>query len=248
VARVAEHASTLLRAGVAPDVAAVELREAADHDRAVLLAAYRDRRDVQVSAPGHRPADLLLAAIRGDAVRGRVGEHRVTFYDRSDRLVDEVAAFVDPALRGSAGRVLVVARPSQRKQLRTRLNACGRQVARARMDGRYLELDAATTLGELVRDGRPDPGRFRELVRPPLETAAEEGVPAHVYGEMVALLWDRGEVDTALALEELWNELARDVPFHLLCSYPVGIFDTPGDAAALRAVCGQHVEVIPAAG
>jgi hypothetical protein len=247
VARVAERATVLASSGTTPDAAVDELREVAGRDRAVLLTASRQRGGAPGAPPGHGPADLLLAAVPPDA-GGRASRHRVTFYDRSERLVDEVAAFVDPALRGSGGHVVVVARSAQRKQLRTRLNACGRQVARARLEGRYLELDAAATLDELIRDGRPDPGRFRELVRPPLETAAEQGTPALVYGEMVALLWGRGETDTAIELEGLWNELARDVPFELLCSYPAHIFDAPGDAAALRAVCGHHDEVIPAAG
>jgi hypothetical protein len=245
---IAARAWSLTEAGAPRDAAVAELRAAARGDAAVLLAARRERgRGADGASGGHGAAELLLHAAQGVVAGDRAHDHRVTFYDRPARLLDEVVAFVDPVLAGPHGVALVVARPSQRQQLVTRLHARGRQVARATEEGRYVALDAAALLNELVRDGRPDRARFRELVGPCLHAAAERGTPARVYGEMVALLWEREQRSTALALEELWNELAEDVPFALLCGYPTRIFDEPRDAEALRAVCGHHTEVVGAA-
>jgi hypothetical protein len=255
-ARIVAHASSLTAADTPRDTAVVELRAAARGDLALLLAAHREGArggDGTAGVPG--AAQLLLEAVRGGrAEDGRTGhrvgrgiDHRVVFYDRTTRLLDELVTFVDPVLAAPRGVALVVARPSQRQQLVTRLHARGRQVARAQEEGRYIALDAAALLHELVRDGRPDRSRFRELVGPCLHAAAERGTPARVYGEMVALLWEQEQRSTAIALEELWNELAEEVPFALLCGYPVRVFDAPRDAEALRAVCGHHSEVVPAA-
>ena len=44
------------------------------------------------------------------------------------------------------------------------------------------------------------------------------------YGEMVDVLWRRGEKSAALRLEELWNELQARRSFTLLCAYAMGKF------------------------
>jgi len=49
--------------------------------------------------------------------------------------------------------------------------------------------------------------------------AAWPGREVRAYGEMVALLWDAGDVLGAIELEKLWNELARDLNFSLWCAH-----------------------------
>jgi hypothetical protein len=69
---------------------------------------------------------------------------------------------------------------------------------------------------------------------------------------MVALLWDAGQVMLALELEALWNDLAAELPFALLCGYPARL--ASGDGHALEQVCRLHADVLgpypgaPAAG
>ena len=54
-----------------------------------------------------------------------------------------------------------------------------------------------------------------------------------------------GQRIAALELEDCWNHLAADVPFELLCGYPMGVFERHGDAAAFRRLCTQHTAVTP---
>ena len=68
------------------------------------------------------------------------------------------------------------------------------------------------------------------------------------YGEMVALLWDDGDVASALALEDLWNDLGDVRAFELLCAYPMSAFEDPDSAAPFKRVCEQHSSVIPSEG
>jgi hypothetical protein len=64
------------------------------------------------------------------------------------------------------------------------------------------------------------------------------------YGEMVALLWDAGNVAGAIELEALWNDLLDDVRFGLFCAYPSASVAGHGDVEASRRVCDLHTSVI----
>jgi hypothetical protein len=62
-----------------------------------------------------------------------------------------------------------------------------------------------------------------------------------VFGEMVAVLWDQGNKEGALALEEMWNAALNQRAFHLHCAYPRSGFIHPDDEAR---VCHTHSHVV----
>jgi hypothetical protein len=105
-------------------------------------------------------------------------------------------------------------------------------------------LDAAETLGGFRRNGRIDRAAFGAVVGDVVRGAVASGRPVRAFGEMVALLWEAGEVVEAIELERLWNDLARELPFALFCAYPALVFATAGHAEALRQVCGLHTSVL----
>ncbi|MDP8931195.1 MAG: MEDS domain-containing protein [Actinomycetota bacterium] len=47
------------------------------------------------------------------------------------------------------------------------------------------------------------------------------GRDVRIYGEMVALLWEEGNILAAMALEDLWNQFAGSRAFSLMCAYPM---------------------------
>src|SRR4029434_1895112 len=67
-----------------------------------------------------------------------------------------------------------------------------------------------------------------------------------VFGEMVALLWAEGNMDAALQLEMLCNDLVTLHPFSLLCAYPLRGFTQATHAQPLLTICAAHSHVIPA--
>jgi hypothetical protein len=85
-------------------------------------------------------------------------------------------------------------------------------------------------------EGTPDRGLLEAMIGPIFEDAARGGRPIRACGEMVALLWARGNVTGALALDSLWNELAAEHRFFLMCAYPTTCFDesTLRDVDAMR--------------
>ena len=66
--------------------------------------------------------------------------------------------------------------------------------------------------------------------------------PLHAYGEMVALLWERGEVAAALELESMWNAVIAGRPVRLLCAYPAGEL-AAADLGDVARLCGLHDRV-----
>jgi anti-sigma regulatory factor (Ser/Thr protein kinase) len=61
---------------------------------------------------------------------------------------------------------------------------------------------------------------------------------------MVALLWDARQVNAAIELEELWNDLGERTPFSLFCSYASASLSDPSDAPNFEVVCSHHSAVV----
>lgn len=108
--------------------------------------------------------------------------------------------------------------------------------------------DAAETLESIMVGETPSAEAFTEVVGGLLdraEAAAPDAAP-RVVGEMVDLLWKEGRPSAMVALETLWNTLAEERRFSLLCAYELDVFDRETQARALPDVCRLHSHVRPA--
>ncbi|OLD94612.1 MAG: hypothetical protein AUG80_18310 [Candidatus Rokubacteria bacterium 13_1_20CM_4_68_9] len=65
------------------------------------------------------------------------------------------------------------------------------------------------------------------------------------FGEMVALLCAKGNLNGALRLEELWNDLGSGKSFSLLCAYPLQQFARTDDWKPFLDICRKHSRAIP---
>jgi hypothetical protein len=63
-----------------------------------------------------------------------------------------------------------------------------------------------------------------------------------VFGEAVALLWAEGNVEAAIQLEKLGNDLAKTHEVDILCAYPLSLH-IQKDGHAFRTVCEEHSAV-----
>jgi signal transduction histidine kinase len=182
------------------------------------------------------------------AAPGPAAPHRhiVRFYENEAFLTAAVADFLAEGF--AAGEpVVVIATAAHREGFTLRLRSKGIDVRRALREGRCVFLDARETLTAFMAGAAPDPARFRAVVGAVLEGAAAAGGGASVraYGEMVDLLWKDGNTDGAVALEELWNELAGAHEFSLLCAYAMGNFVNAADADGFQRICQAHTHVLP---
>lgn len=166
-------------------------------------------------------------------------EHLVTFYERDSFLVESVVDLLRPAL-DAGDPAIAIATGDHLTAIEETLGA--------RTDapsGTFMGLDAAATLERLMVDGQPDAASFREVIGGLLDEVSRVGGTAHLFGEMVAILWERGDIAGAVALEDLWNDLAGSRPFVLLCAYPMSSFEQEQHTDAFRTVCDKHSSVIP---
>jgi hypothetical protein len=66
--------------------------------------------------------------------------------------------------------------------------------------------------------------------------------PVRIFGEMAATLWTQGHPQAAIRLEALWNELATQENFSLLCAYLLSAFQDQ-QSKDFRQVCQLHTDV-----
>ena len=173
--------------------------------------------------------------------------HTVQFYNDDGGLLYQLERFIGEALsRGSSA--IVIATDGHRTNLYRHLTTYGVDLLRAVAEGRYITLDAANALGQLMMNGKPDRQRFFEviggMVTRGVVSAKDEHHCVVAFGEMVALLWAEGKYEAALELERLWNELAKSYSFKLHCAYPAQDFRGQNLGESLLRICAEHTDVV----
>jgi hypothetical protein len=169
--------------------------------------------------------------------------HAVKFYGTDDSLFTTVAGFIAEGLIARQPAI-IIATPAHREAIVEHL--CGRLIDcdAAIRRGDLLLLDADDTLGLFMVNGMPDRELFEQSVGKIVhQTLTGRPGIMRAYGEMVDVLWKQGETDAAIALEILWNRLAHQHNFALLCGYAMGSFYK--QSKQFDAVCTQHSHVVP---
>ncbi|WP_278265289.1 MEDS domain-containing protein [Nocardia sp. AG03] len=170
-------------------------------------------------------------------------DHVVDIYDGVNELVRNVGDFLGQGL-DTEGAAVIIAVPAHRDAIAARLNAHGFDVAALTASGRYRSLDAARTLAAFTTDGALDRDRFAEVIGDVIVAAGADQRPVFAFGEMVALLWADGDPGAAIALEAMWNDLARSHRFALYCAYPRDMLTGADDLAGLQQVCAHHSAIV----
>lgn len=212
------------------------LLQASVASRAVLLsrrgAGWRD-----VVRPVGLTGSFLTAAgpEADEAPVAPPARHGVYFYDSDDEIVSAMADAFAPAME-AGGLILLVATPDHVEAVETELRRRGLSP-----DPRsYLAFDASDTLRSVMVRGLPDRARFETVVGTLVEELSFRG-PLCVYGEMVNLLWERGQVGAALRLEAFCNDLGTRFDYSLLCGYHAV---ESGDISVIDDICDSHSHLV----
>lgn len=170
-------------------------------------------------------------------------EHLVQIYQDEEVFLDALEGFIAGGIQAGDG-VVVIATPLHLASLNARLSARNIDVAGALENDQYIALDAAETLTKFMVMGWPDEDFFRALVSDILKRAKGDNRRVRAFGEMVALLWARGNTGATVHLEHLWHRLCHEQSFSLFCAYPKIGF-TRDASASIKEICDAHSRVVP---
>ena len=172
--------------------------------------------------------------------------HAVRFYESDRALSRIVAEFLrDGFEAGNPG--IVVATPAQRGAIVRELSARSLDVAQLVRSQDLTLLDAKDTLSAFMANGKPDAGKFKEIMCDIITRTCRgrSNCTVRIYGQMVDVLWQAGKQHAAIRLEILWNQLANTQAFSLMCGYAMGRFYKD---ANFRDICSHHTHVVSADG
>ena len=171
-----------------------------------------------------------------------MNRHTVYFYQRDIFLINHLVQFAKEGL-DKGEPLLFVTRTDHRIVLNRRLVNENIIAPYQLTKCVYMAMDATDTLSRFMVDDWPDEKLFMQEIGGMIKLIAQ-GTPLRIYGEMVAVLWARGQYHAAISLEKLWNKLATQHDFVLLCGYQSSDFDAREMISLRRDLCACHSEVV----
>jgi len=173
--------------------------------------------------------------------RAPAAGHAVQLYDDVSELARSFASFVVAGFQ-EGEPAIAIATANHREAFARELAQRGWDPARLERQGMLVCADAEETLAGFMDGETPSAQRFERVVGGLVDqvSARHPGRTIRAFGEMVDVLWQRGQHQAAIALEELWNELAKTRSFALLCGYHLDVFEPAVQRDALPEVFRTH--------
>jgi hypothetical protein len=173
-------------------------------------------------------------------------DHIVQLYQDQDFLNRAVCRFAGAALANGEG-IILVPTLSHWDAFRPRLEAEGVDVDAARERGQLTVVDADELLPRFMKDGMPDSPVFLGLAAEVIRKARDGGRYKTVrwWGEMVNLLWERGDVGASMNLEDLFDQLGEEQDVALFCSFLMDNFNGEVHTQMLPRLGTNHSHLIP---
>jgi DNA-binding NarL/FixJ family response regulator len=173
--------------------------------------------------------------------------HEVAFYPDDAAFVDGFACLAEAALQVGNAVIAVAAEPHRFGILKT-LRGTGIDVDAALEAGRYTHLDVIDTLSAVMVNDLPDPDRCAKMVGDLIlkasKTARGEHPRVAICGECSPTLLGEGNVEAAIQLEHLWNEITRNYNADTLCGYVWRTFPPKESTPIFERICAEHSAVV----
>ncbi|WP_205513991.1 MEDS domain-containing protein [Longitalea arenae] len=169
-------------------------------------------------------------------------EHVVQIYENDESFLDLLTGFVNGGINAGECAV-VIATAAHLTALHERLTALGYSVGSLISNTQYIPLDAEETLSKFMVNDWPDEILFHKVISEVILKAKGNNRKVRAFGEMVAILWAKGQVGATVRLEHLWNKFCENEAFCLFCAYPESGF-TQDVAESVMHICGAHSKMI----
>ena len=113
--------------------------------------------------------------------------------------------------------------------------------------GQLTIVDSDELLPQFMRDAMPDAPVFLGLAGDVIAQARGGGRYPKVrwWGEMVNVLWERGDVAASMQLEDQFDRLAHEHEIAIFCSFVMDNFDGDVHARMLPRLGQNHSHLIP---
>jgi hypothetical protein len=170
-------------------------------------------------------------------------EHILQIYQRDADFLTALEGFVSGGLvRDEA--VVVIATPEHLAGLEERLRRQSISINIARSRDQYIPIDAEYLMSQFLVNDWPDDDKFEQVVSNLLKRArGSEGRPVRAFGEMVAIMWAKGQTAATVRLEHLWHSFCHSESFSLFCAYPKAGF-TQDATESIKQICDAHSHVV----
>ena len=173
-------------------------------------------------------------------------DHVVQLYQDQDFLNRAVCRFAGAALANGEGLILV---PTVQhwNAFRPRLEAEGVNVKAAQESGQLTVVDSDELLPRFMQKALPDGPMFLGLAGEIIARTRGAGRFPKVrwWGEMVNVLWERGDVAASMNLEDLFDRVAHERDIAIFCSFVMDNFDGEIHTHMLPRLGENHSHLIP---
>jgi hypothetical protein len=171
------------------------------------------------------------------------GRHFAQFHRDRDGLGESAFTFLEAGLR-RGNSVLLVATREQVERAFAELTAGKFHPQSLCNGGQLAVLHVDTLLEQFVIDGVAEWAEFRSAVQPVLSRLQPHGRGLRIYSELTNTLWEGGNTEAAIRLEEFWNAMAGTYPFSLYCGYTMDTHCEGAYAAPLEELGRTHTEIL----
>lgn len=183
---------------------------------------------------------MIEAAWGGLLDEARPQRHVVQFYEADEAaLVENVTRYIVEGLRRDEG-VLIAATAQHNAAFAEAIDDIDAASSRVRF------LDAERIAAQLRSDAVVDWERFDETVDDAIEDLRDAGAEGvRVYGEIVGVLWQRGDLFAALDVEQHWEPLIERHQAMLYCGYPIDVFGDEFRVGEMDPLLCAHSHMLP---
>jgi hypothetical protein len=173
-------------------------------------------------------------------------DHVVQLYQDQGFLNRAVCRFAGAALANGEG-VILVPTAEHWNAFRPRLEAEGVNVKDAQDSGQLTIVDADELLPRFMQKALPDAPMFLGLAGEIVARTRGAGRFSKVrwWGEMVNVLWERGDVAASMNLEDLFDRVAHEQDIAIFCSFVMDNFNGEIHTHMLPRLGENHSHLIP---
>jgi hypothetical protein len=175
-------------------------------------------------------------------------DHIVQLYQDEEFLSRAVCRFAAAALTHGEALILVPT-AAHWEAFCPRLEAEGVDIRAAQLQGQLTVVDADDLLPCFMEEKMPDAPLFLGLAGEAIARARGQGRDRYRkvrwWGEMVNVLWERGNAAASMALEDLFDQLAHEQEIAIFCSFLMDNFDGEIHTRMLPRLGQNHSHLIP---